>query len=144
MADKDKGYYVVDLSGLPLERIGRINQLELEFSLSDRGAVSHALGRKINPELTKDLRSIYIGKAMNTLDQSYGGAGNFAYQIPTDIHDDKGKRLTAHEFNIAQEVFLAEEIASKIGGNAPNYMGRARKYLEFYKQERAKYSPENQ
>ena len=136
-SERKREFYVVNLPSRDFEGILNPSSLELEFSPSDRGAVSHALGRKVSPDIRKNRRGIFIGKAMNILDNDYGGAGNFAYEIPRDITDEKGHRVSGEDYKIIQEVFLAQEIADKRGRVPQDCLTQARKYLDFYRKQKS-------
>ena len=130
-------YYVVALpQQLKIDRMHKVTYLELVLSTSNEGAVSHALSRKVSENLLREIRQQVIGHAMNVLRLDFGGVSNYAFKIPEDIWEENGKKLSFLDSNykLSQKGFLANEIATKRGGNELDHLETAQKYLEFYNQ----------
>ena len=123
--------HIVAFPRTSLNGIAKVGKLEIVFSSSDKGAASHALARKVSPEVLKEKRGMHIGMAINTLRDRYGSASKFAYEIPSVEGPDQ---------ELAKQAFMADEISQKRGGNPSDHMQTARDYLTFYNSEMAAYT----
>ncbi|MBT6690294.1 hypothetical protein HN903_03200 [archaeon] len=133
--------YIVSLPPVTFSNLENSRGLELAITTSDRGAVSRVLARKVAGGLSRESKSKAIGHAMNQLDKQYGGAGNYAYQIETEIKGDDGKKISPSQglYRTIQEVLLAEEIAEKKGKtDAREFLKMAGAYVGFYNSHKPK------
>jgi len=146
MVKKRERYaYAVQLPFIPSSGIRGIEEIEIVESPSPRGATSKAIARKLprNPD-----QRYLIGQTMNLLDNNYGGAHNYAYEIPVEIVDETGRRVprTDPNYRSSQLAFLATQIAEdRADQERPSkYIPKAREILDAYQRSRTIISPKNQ
>ncbi len=126
--------YIVSLPQLKLPNLKNIKNVEAIISTSDRGAVSHTLAHKIPDKVDRTLKGKTIRNAMRQLDNDFGGAENYAYEIQLELTEN-GVTISQSNprYRLAQESFLAEEIARKTGGgDAKTFLKIAQQYLNIY------------
>ncbi|MCK5321483.1 hypothetical protein KAJ38_02800 [Candidatus Pacearchaeota archaeon] len=139
MEKRPHSHYVVELPEITIPGIHNINRLELVLSTSDKGAVSHAISRKVSKDLIKDKRHAIIGHAVNVLTNNYGGAKNHAFEIQEYIQEEGGRTLSKFDpaYKQSQIGFLASEISKKKGRNEIDCLPLARKYWDLYNKGRS-------
>lgn len=121
--------YIVALPAMNCLGLENIQRLEIVTSTSPRGAVSHALARRVFEKSKGEI----IQRTMRQLDKDYGGAGNYAYEIPSGIQEDGiDVPVPALIYGEAQKAFLAEEIVMKTGESRHQCSKTAKQYLNFY------------
>lgn len=126
--------YIVSLPPLNSPNLENVQNLEIVVSTSDRGAVSHALARKVSEGLNRESKNKTIKHTMNQLDSDRGGAGSYAYEIQTKF-EENGVPISQSDsrYQFIQKAALADEIKRKRGGeNAYSFFKIAEKYLIFY------------
>ena len=131
---KERFEYIVSLPPLNIPNLKSVQNLEVVVSTSGRGAVSHVLARKTFKDSDRELKSRTIKDAMNELDNNYGGAENYAYEIETYFEEDGMPMLQlSPRYKELQKYFLCIEIAKKKEERDPiKFLNIAKKYLDFY------------
>lgn len=131
---KENIVYIVDLPKVRFKRIEDIVVPRVKLSKSARGAVSHLLANNVIDGLNRKYRNIAVGEAMSKLDKKFGGAEKYAYEIEKNFEDEKDELIPESNprYKEIMQIFLAQEIADKLGGYPSNFMKRALQYIYIY------------
>ncbi|MEA3248709.1 MAG: hypothetical protein U9Q73_03330 [Nanoarchaeota archaeon] len=134
MKKRQHYYYIVELPEIKIPGVHNIYKLELVLSTSDKGAVSQAISRKVSKNLIRERRFTTIGHAVNVLNDNYGGAKNYAFEIPEDIREDGGRTLSKFDpdYKQSQIGFIASRISKKRNRKEIDCLPLARKYQDFF------------
>lgn len=136
--------YVVVLPGRNERDFSDFSKLEVTFANKPYNATKNILFRKLRKNMHQRQRQAIVLRLADDMDSSGQNLEKYAYEIETEFQDEKGRKIPMRDksYRLAQECFLAEEIASKKGfpKRGKDYLGTAKEMLDFYYEELLRYN----
>ena len=114
---KKKFIVALPLTGVNVRGYYSMEKVDVTSAASERQAVAFLIARQ-----KRD-----TGLIMNVLDNDFGGAGRFAFEVPEFFSDDE---LSVNQYQILQEMQTAHYLSSVYGGNPRAYFSRAGRILK--------------